>query len=66
MHPRIGLDLDQVPVPGRPAHDHHLDVGDLDLPAQGLRARLERQGETGNRAQAGKQLTAIHRENPLT
>jgi hypothetical protein len=31
-----------------------------------LRLRLERQGKTGNRAQLGEQLTAIHRENPLT
>ena len=61
MHAGVGLDLDQVPVPGA-ADDHHLDVGDLDLLAQILRLRLERQGEAGYRSQIGQQLTAIHEQ----
>ncbi len=48
----VGLDLDEVPVP-RSAHDHALDVGDLDLLAERLGERTVRLSE---QASAGSEM----------
>jgi hypothetical protein len=52
----VGLDLDEVPVPGS-AHDHAFNVGDLDLLTERLGERAVRLGE--KRGTGGEMLEEV-------
>src|SRR5262249_17932644 len=62
VNARVGFDFDEVPVPGA-AHDHALDVRDLDLALEAGGFEMQRQRAPHSAARGLKKSSPVHKKS---